>query len=93
MRTLRRGGDFALNRVEETNELLVAMALHVEADHSSVEDVNRGEQGGRSVPLVVMGHRSGAALLHRQPGLGAVEGLDLALFIDEQITACAGGST
>ena len=54
---------------------------------------HRGEQGGRSVSLVVMGHRSGAALLHRQPGLGAVEGLDLALFIDEQITACAGGST
>jgi len=31
-----------------------------------------------------MRHRPAAALLHRQPRLGAVEGLDLALFIDRQ---------
>jgi hypothetical protein len=31
-----------------------------------------------------MGHRSGAALFHRQPGLGAVERLDLALFVDAE---------
>jgi hypothetical protein len=69
---------------EETDELLVAMALHVAADHGSVEDVHGGEQGGRSVPLVIMGHRSSTALLHRQPGLGAVERLDLAFFVDGQ---------
>src|SRR5271155_2627331 len=77
-------GNLALDRVEETDELLVAMALHVAADHGSVEDVHGCEQGGRSVPLVIMGHRSGAALLHRQPGLGAVERLDLAFFVDRQ---------
>jgi hypothetical protein len=31
-----------------------------------------------------VGHRPGAALLHRQAGLGAVERLDLALFIDRE---------
>ena len=31
-----------------------------------------------------MGHRRAAALLHRQAGLGAVERLDLALFVDRQ---------
>ena len=31
-----------------------------------------------------MRHRPAAALLHRQPRLGAVKGLDLALFIDRQ---------
>src|ERR1700722_6016142 len=33
-----------LNDIEEANELLVAMALHVAADHRAVEDVHRGEQ-------------------------------------------------
>ena len=77
-------GDLALNCVEKANELLVSMALHVAADHGSIEDVHGRKQGGRAVPLVVVGHRSGAALFHRQPGLGAVERLDLALFVDAE---------
>jgi len=36
------------------------------------------------MPLVVMGHRAGAPFLDRQPGLGAVERLDLALLIDRE---------
>ena len=36
------------------------------------------------MPLVVVGHGSGASLLHRQAGLGAVERLDLALLVDRQ---------
>ena len=34
--------------------------------------------------LVVVGHRPGATLLHRQAGLSAVERLDLALLIDRE---------
>jgi hypothetical protein len=34
------------------------------------------------VPLVVVRHGPAAALLHRQAGLGAVQSLDLALFVD-----------
>src|SRR5438046_3862709 len=37
-----------------------------------------------AIALVVMRHRPAAALLHRQPRLGAVERLDLAFFIDRQ---------
>src|SRR5215467_11136674 len=37
-----------------------------------------------SVPLVVMRHGLAAPGLDRQPGLGAVERLDLAFFIDRQ---------
>ena len=58
------------------------MALHVVADDRSVEDVHGREQGGRPVPLAIMGHGSGAAPLHRQARLGAVERLDLALLVD-----------
>ena len=60
----------------------MAMALHVAAHHGSVEHVQRREQGRRPVPLVVVGHGSGAAFLERQAGLRSVERLDLALFVD-----------
>jgi hypothetical protein len=51
------------------------------------------EQCRRAVTLVVVGDRPGAALLHRQAGLSAVERLDLDLFSStERTTAWAGGS-
>jgi hypothetical protein len=60
------------------------MALHVATDHSSVEDVEGGEQRGGAVTLVIVGHCSGAAGLHRQARLGAIERLDLALLVDRE---------
>ena len=62
----------------------MAVALHVLADHRSVQNVERRKQRGRAVPFVVMGHGAGASLLHRQTGLSAVERLDLRLLIDRQ---------
>ena len=68
--------------------------LHVAADDGAVEDVEGGEQRGGAVTFVVVGHRAGAARLHRQPWLGTVERLNLALFpLTERTTAWAGGST
>ena len=58
----------------------MAMTLHVAADHRAVEHVERGEQRRRAVPFVVVRHGSGAALLERKAGLGAVERLNLAFF-------------
>ena len=66
-----------LDGVEEADELLMAVPLHAAADDIALDDVEGGEQGGRTMPLVVMGHRAGAPFLDRQPGLGAVERLDL----------------
>lgn len=43
------GGNLALDRIEEANGLLMAMALHVAADHCAVEHVQGGEQRGRDV--------------------------------------------
>ena len=45
-------GNLFLDDIEETNELLMAMALHVAADHRAVEDVHRGEQRRRAVALI-----------------------------------------
>src|SRR5260370_7744545 len=68
-----------LDGIEKADELLVPVALHVAADDATVEDVESGEQCGRTVAFVVVGHRSGAAWLHRQTRLAAPERLDLPL--------------
>ena len=43
-------GNLRLDGVEEADELLMAMALHVLPDDRAVEHVESGEQGGRAVP-------------------------------------------
>ena len=53
------------NSIQEADELLVTMALHATADDLAFEHVKSGEQRCCAVALVVVGHRSGAALLHR----------------------------
>jgi hypothetical protein len=71
----------AVDQVQESEPLLVAVALQAVGDHGAVERVQRGEHGGRAMTLVVVGHGLGPALLHGQSRLGAVEGLNLALLI------------
>ena len=73
-----------LDGVEEADELLMPMPLHVAANDGAIEHVERGEQRRRAVALVVVGHGAGAALLHGQAGLGAVERLDLAFLVDRK---------
>jgi hypothetical protein len=76
--------DLLLDRVEEADKLLMAMALHVAADDGAVKDVEGCEQRGGAVTFVVVRHRPGTARLHRQTRLGAVERLDLALLVDRE---------
>jgi len=78
------GGNLRLDGVEEADKFLMAVTLHVAANHFAVEHVERSEQRGRSVPFVVMRQGSGAALLHRQTGLGAIKRLYLALLVDAE---------
>ena len=73
-----------LDSVEEADKFLMAVALHVLADHGAVEDIERGKQRRRAMPLVVVGQRGAAPLLHRQAGLRSVEGLDLGFLIHGQ---------
>jgi len=75
------GRQFGLQRVQKTDELLVPMPLHVAPDHRAVEHVQSREQRGRPVAFVVVRHGRAPAALERQPGLCAVERLDLALLI------------
>jgi len=78
------GRDGFLHGIEEADELLMAVALHASPHNLAVQHVEGSEQRGRAVALVIMRHRAGAAALHRQARLGAVERLDLALLVDRQ---------
>ena len=68
--------DFSLDGVEEADEFLMAMTLHVLSDDRVVEPVQSGEQRGRAVALVIVGHGLCVALLSRRPRLCPVECLD-----------------
>jgi hypothetical protein len=75
------GGDTPLQRPHEAEEFLVPVARQAVPDDVPRRDIEGGKQGGGAVPLVVMGHGAGAPALERQPGLGPVQGLDLALLV------------
>lgn len=62
----------------------MSMARHASPDNPAIQHIQRCEQGGGAVALVVVGHGAGAPLLYGQSRLGAVEGLDLALFVDAE---------
>ena len=87
------GRNLALDGLQEADEFLMAMALHVVADDRSVEDVHGREQGGRPVPLVIMGHGSGAAPIIGRPGWVRSSAWIWLFSSTESTTACAGGST
>jgi hypothetical protein len=78
------GRDLGFDGVEETNELLMPVALNITTDDGPVEHVQRGKQRRCAVALEVMGHRSSAPFLQRQARLGAIQCLNLALSIHRQ---------
>src|SRR3546814_18911199 len=77
-------GDRRFDLVQEATELLRAMAAIAFADDASGGDVERCEQGGHAVALVIMAAPLCLSRTQRQHRLAPVERLDLALFIDAQ---------
>src|SRR3974377_1559222 len=73
-------GNVCVDCLEKADELLMSVELHVATENGAVENVERGEQRGRAVALVVVRHGSGPARFHRQTGLGAGKGLVLTFF-------------
>jgi hypothetical protein len=77
-------GKLVVESPQELQELLMTVAGVALANDPALHNMQRGEQRGDAVPLIVVGVGAAAAGLERQTGLCAVEGLDLALFIDAQ---------
>ena len=75
------GRDIGLDGVEEADELLVAVALHAAPDDLALE---QGRRTGWSCHAACSRGSAKTALFHRQAGLGAVERLDLRLFVDRE---------
>ena len=74
-------GHAGIDRVQKADELLMPVLLHVAPDHGAVENVERCKQRSGPVTLVIMGHRAEPALFEREPRLGPVERLYLALLV------------
>jgi hypothetical protein len=62
----------------------VSVALLALADDLGIEHVERGEQSGRAIALVVVRHGGRTALLERQSRLRAIGRLHLALLVAAQ---------
>src|ERR1035438_5524147 len=62
----------------------MTMTFHAGSHHASIKRVESSKQRSGSIPLVIVGHRLGAALLHGQAGLGTVQSLDLALLVERK---------
>jgi hypothetical protein len=75
-------GHIALDFVKKLAELLGAVPWHAFADDRSRFNVERCEQRRRAVAFVVVGAPLDLTRLHGQQRLRAVQGLNLALFID-----------
>jgi hypothetical protein len=67
---------------QERQELLMPVARLAAGPHGAVEHVQRGEQRGGAVALVVVGDALDVAEAHGQHRLRALERLALALLVD-----------
>lgn len=70
-----------IQMLQEPQLFLMAVLRLTGADDLAREDMERGEERGGAVPFIVMGHGPAPPLLHGQPGLGAIQGLDLILLV------------
>ena len=87
------GRDVALQRVEEADELLMPVALHVSAGDCAVQHVERGEQRGGAVALVIVGHGAPRPFFSGRPGWVRSSAWICDFSSIDSTTAWAGGAT
>jgi len=78
------GRGLLVDALEETDELLMAVARHAVADDAAVERVQGGEERGRAVARVVVGLPRRDAGTQREQRLRALKRLDLAFLVHAQ---------
>ena len=77
-------GHVGIDVLEEAQELLVARARPALGEDPAGGDVQGGEEGGGAVADVAVRHAFDVAQPQGQEGLGALQGLALALLVDAQ---------
>ena len=77
-------GHVGIHVLEEAQELLVAMAPLALGEDPAGGNVQGGEEGGGAVADVAVRHAFDVAQPQGQEGLGALQGLALALLVDAQ---------
>ena len=82
-----------LDLAQEPQPFDVAMPLLTLDDDLAIEYVERREQRGRAVALVIVRHRRRAPLLQGQPRLRAIQCRDLALLVAAPARAPEGPCT
>jgi len=70
--------------LQALDPFLMAVGLLKEADHGAVEVFQGGKQRSGAVALLIVRHRTRPAAFDRQPGPGAIQRWDLALFVKAQ---------
>ena len=73
--------------LKKGQKLLMPMARLALRDDRPVEHIERGEQGGGTVSIVIVGHPFKVAQPDRQHWLGSLECLDLTLLVHAQAPA------
>src|SRR5262249_7337276 len=77
-------GIAARQRIEELEELLVAMTPIATSVHLARGHLQRGEQAGGAVALIIVSHLRRDAGSQRQQRCGAIKRLDLRFFVHAQ---------
>jgi len=78
------GRDVSIEMFQKAQELLMAMARLTLGDDPAVDYVERREERGGAVAIVIVRYPLDIAEPHRQHGLGALQGLHLALLVHAQ---------
>ena len=88
---IQRSGCFAINLSQKFQKLLVTVTRIAGPNDCPFQNIQGGKQRGCPVAFVIMCHCAAATLLHWQPRLGAVQGLNLRLLVDTQDQRFLGG--
>ena len=74
--------ELGVKPLQESEELLMSMPWVALPNHLAFHHIERGEERSCAVAFVVVSERAASAPLERQSGLSAIQGLNLALFVD-----------
>src|SRR2546426_8227754 len=77
-------GELVIQPAQEFEKLLVAMARKALANDSAFQDFQSGKECRGPMADIIMSESAAATFLERQSWLSAIQGLNLALFIDTQ---------